>query len=365
MPSGRTGRRMTMSLPSLASSRPSLYIPFGSSEPVSTSTGPSVSDAISRTAFRYSVPAASAPEIETQAPSSSPKSLTRRASSALALSRKKRMEGGFYNQTASGNGRRRRREMGETGWRRSLCGRAGRLAPSVRREAMIETGPAVGLVLVLLVVFVVVAQEVFARLLSLALAGLRSRSGRQRGLRLLLALVGFGELGHADDAVALLELDDAHALGGAAGLADVLDLDANELASLRDQQELVGVRHRLDARHRAVLVGDLDVDHARSAAALEPVLLDLRALPVAVLGDRQQVRLLVDDVHLDDLVVVLLERDADDAGRVAAHGADVLLREPDAHALPRADEDLVLAARDAHREQGVPLLQVDRDDAAR
>jgi hypothetical protein len=35
--------------------------------------------------------------------------------------------------------------------------------------------------------------------------------------------------------------------GGAAGLADVLDLDPDELAALGDEQELVGVGHRLDA----------------------------------------------------------------------------------------------------------------------
>ena len=79
----------------------------------------------------------------------------------------------------------------------------------------------------------VVAEEVRLPLLP---AGLRRRSSAgpasgpgQRGLRLVLAFVALGELRHGHHAVALLELDDAHALRGAAGLANVLDLDPDEL----------------------------------------------------------------------------------------------------------------------------------------
>ena len=49
---GSIGRRTTMSLPSLASSRASLYIPLASLEAGSTQTGPSVTAESSRTARR-------------------------------------------------------------------------------------------------------------------------------------------------------------------------------------------------------------------------------------------------------------------------------------------------------------------------
>src|SRR5438477_8040745 len=96
IPSGRKGNWMTTSLPSLASSRPSLYIPFGSSALVSTKTGPSVREESSRSAFRCSTPAAFVPATESHTPSRRPRSLIRRASSALALSRNNRMAAGFY-----------------------------------------------------------------------------------------------------------------------------------------------------------------------------------------------------------------------------------------------------------------------------
>src|SRR5262245_7734610 len=193
-----------MSLPSLASSRASLYMPLASSADSSARTGPSVSEAKSRTALRKSTPSARAPETDNQTPSSRPRSLIRRASSALALPRKNRMRPGFY------------------------------MGPG--------PGPRSGLVFV-------VVEKVGLVLLGLWTWDLRlgtfSRP-RQRGLRLLVALVVFGELGDGDDAVALLELDDTDALRGPPGLPDVADLDPDELPALGDQQELIGVDDGLD-----------------------------------------------------------------------------------------------------------------------
>src|SRR5262249_39726225 len=70
------------------------------------------------------------------------------------------------------------------------------------------------------------------------LSGCGRGTGESR-LRLLFAVVGLGELGDGDDAVSLLQVDQAHALRGAARLADVLDLDPDEHPALRDQEELV------------------------------------------------------------------------------------------------------------------------------
>src|SRR5262245_20952685 len=103
MPSGPIGTWTTTSLPSLASSRASLYIPFASAGESSAQTGPSVAEENSRIARRYSRPASSAAAAVSQTPSSSPQSRARRASSGFPLSRKRRMEGGFYENREIGS----------------------------------------------------------------------------------------------------------------------------------------------------------------------------------------------------------------------------------------------------------------------
>src|SRR5207249_3887203 len=65
------------------------------------------------------------------------------------------------------------------------------------------------------------------------------------------------------------------------------------------------------------------------------------------------------------IVVFLVERDALDAGRRAAHVAHVFLVEADAHAVPGRQHDVVLAVRDLHVDQLVALLDVDGANADR
>src|SRR5439155_14397056 len=62
--------------------------------------------------------------------------------------------------------------------------------------------------------------------------------------------------------------------------------------------------------------------------------------------------------------VVFLETDSPDTGGRPAHRADVLLREPDAHAVARDEDDFVLARRQFDINQRVARLDSDGDDAA-
>src|SRR5215471_10810578 len=149
---------------------------------------------------------------------------------------------------------------------------SGKAAAAETRQEWGSLGSALLLVLVF-------AEEVLRRLLPLRLArrgSLRRSGGSRKGsLRLVFPVfVRLRKLRDADDAVAVLQLDDAHALGRAARLPDVLDLDPDQLPALRDEEKLIGVRDGLDAGDGAVLVGDLDVDDARAAAPLEAVLRD-------------------------------------------------------------------------------------------
>ena len=57
------------------------------------------------------------------------------------------------------------------------------------------------------------------------------------------------------------------------------------MPAVGDEHHLVGLDHRQRSHHRAVALGGLDGDDALAAAALDPVLGELGALAVAVLGD--------------------------------------------------------------------------------
>src|SRR5205823_13148872 len=88
------------------------------------------------------------------------------------------------------------------------------------------------------------------------------------------------------------------------------------------------------------------------------------ALPHPLLRHREQGRLAADHDHVDH-VILLVELDPLHPGRRASHIAHVLLVEPDAHALPGGDHDVVAPVRHLHVDQLVALLDVDGADAHR
>src|SRR5262245_8248543 len=184
-------------------------------------------------------------------------------------------------------------------------------------------------------------------------------AGRGRACGLL---VGDARDGH--QLVAVVERDAAHALRGAADHADLAGLGAHDLAVLGDQHDLVVVAHAEQVDDRPVALARADVDQALAAAALHPVLVDLRALAVAVLAARQQRLGAVADDHVDDLVAVL-GPDAPDAGGAATHRPHVGLGEADRHAGARAQDDRLADAAQVHADRLVALLEADGDDAAR
>src|SRR2546426_1418344 len=91
-------------------------------------------------------------------------------------------------------------------------------------------------------------------------------------------------------AVAGLDLQQAHALGGAAGFADGAGVHADDLAVLADQHDFGVFRHLGDAHDFAVARGGLDIDHAGAAASLQAVFVGGSALAVAILGDGENER---------------------------------------------------------------------------
>ena len=165
------------------------------------------------------------------------------------------------------------------------------------------------------------------------------------------------------DAVALFEANQAHTLRVAADRAQRRHRHADHHAVLGDDQHLVVVGDVRDADHRAVAVRRLDVADAEAAATGDAVLGERRALAVAVGGHREHRARLLDHLHGDDLVTIA-QRDGANAVRRPAHRADAVLGEADRHAGASADEHVVGAGRQLHRDHLVVIVDAHRDDAA-
>ena len=88
------------------------------------------------------------------------------------------------------------------------------------------------------------------------------------GRDLVLALFLLGQALHRHHLLALLEPDEAHALGVAADGGDAVDRHADELAAVGDQHQVVVVGDDAQADHLAVALGGLDGDDALAAAVL-------------------------------------------------------------------------------------------------
>ena len=82
--------------------------------------------------------------------------------------------------------------------------------------------------------------------------------------------------------LAVAQLEDDHALGAAAGDADIVDRATDHLAAIGDQHELIVMLDREGRRDAAVLRRGLDVDDARAAAAGDAVFVSRTTLSVAL-----------------------------------------------------------------------------------
>src|SRR5580658_9416955 len=145
-----------------------------------------------------------------------------------------------------------------------------------------------------------------------------------------LALFGFGFRNQARRryAVVFFHPDQAHSLGRPTRLPDFARIDADHLAVAGDDHQFGIVLHRENPDHLAGLVGGLHVDNAFDAAVGEPVILHLRALPVAVLGNRQDHPVFHDHFGSNDEIASRQIHATDTVCR-PAHRADLILRKAD------------------------------------
>src|SRR5205814_10223081 len=175
---------------------------------------------------------------------------------------------------------------------------------------------------------------------------------QQRSLLVVFAVdfVGRDDNG-GGDLVVWLQVEQTHALGGAAGGANGLGVDADDLAELADDHQLRSVVDQLDGIDLADAVSDGHVLDAAAAAGLETVLLNIDALAEAVLGNGEDAVgalfvFLGGDGDPDD-VIVLAEIDAPHPKRRPAHGADIAFIKPDRHAQVGGQEHDLRAVGDA------------------
>src|SRR4051795_1894843 len=133
------------------------------------------------------------------------------------------------------------------------------------------------------------------------------------------------------------------------------------LAGRRDREQILILRPDERAGEQAGLLRDLVADHALATAALDRVIGEPRALPVAVLRDADHLLALGRQAELDHLVF-FGQAHADHAGGRTAHRTREPLLEPDGLALARYEEHVVLAVGELHVDQFVVGLQVDRGE---
>ena len=146
----------------------------------------------------------------------------------------------------------------------------------------------------------------------------------------------------------------------------VLDAGADDHAAAGREHDLVVVGDLGDGDDRPVALAGLDVDQALAAAVLGAVLGQQGPLAVALGADGQEAGRVVVAVghdHADDLVALGQVDPLDAVGR-PAHRADPALVEPDRHAVPGAEHDVVARLDAGHADQLIVLVESQGDDPA-
>src|SRR5881628_3792564 len=100
----------------------------------------------------------------------------------------------------------------------------------------------------------------------------------------------------------LFQIDETHALGVAADDANVFYSKTYDLSLVRDEHELIVLRHLLSTHDPAGFIRGLHRNDALAAARLEPILVHLGTLAVAVLGYGQNIGPVTEHFHADHRV---------------------------------------------------------------
>src|SRR5690349_7783958 len=183
-------------------------------------------------------------------------------------------------------------------------------------------------------------------------------------------LCPFSVLVFRDDArdsgneIALVQIDEFDPLRDTPGYSHLRDGTTDDHTMFCDDHDLVGRQNFHQRNDIAGLLGPVHGNDALSAAFLDPVVPDVRALAEAVFGDHEQCCVALDHDH-SNYRIALAQLDALHAGGVASHLAHVHFVETDGQAVTRGKHDVVRATGDLHIDQLVTLLDLDCLDARR
>ena len=144
---------------------------------------------------------------------------------------------------------------------------------------------------------------------------------------------------------------------------NVLDRGSHQYAGLTHEHDLVVQADLQRADHASIAIGNLQCNHALSAAPVPGEIFQRRELAESVFGRRQYVALLGDDQGVYSMFVA--EPDAAHARRLAAHGTYFVLGETDRLAARREQQDVLGAIGDGDTHQLIAVIERDGDDAVR
>ena len=161
----------------------------------------------------------------------------------------------------------------------------------------------------------------------------------------------------------LAEADEAHALGIAAGHADLAHPGADALAAAGHEHDFVCLAHAEGADHVTGFVGNFHRDDAFATAPLQTVFVKFGAFAHPVGSGHEEGGVRDNQCGPDD-EVTFGRTDAPDSGRGATHVTDAVLAETDAHAVLGDKDNFVVSVGHERGNQFVTILDVDRDDAA-
>ena len=161
--------------------------------------------------------------------------------------------------------------------------------------------------------------------------------------------------------ISLVDLDESHPLCRSSQDSDSFDLETQDHPVAGHDHDLVFITHESDADHRAVLLGDFDVDDPFSASTLKSVLLEGGPFSVPPFGDREQSSLFLRHRHADDSIP-LPQLDTFHSRCRPPHGSDIGCCETNGEPVPRGEHGFVFAAGYGRGNQRIPLGDADGED---
>ena len=159
-----------------------------------------------------------------------------------------------------------------------------------------------------------------------------------------------------------MEIHQPDPLGASAHGSNGPGFQADQFPLGGDEDDSRILAHLHDRHHLPVSIGGLHVDDALASSGLIAIGADPGALPVTVLGDRQDQAFIPTDRHAYQ-IVASHQIDALDTASLPPHGSHASLVEANTLALSGAQENLIVSRGQLGADQLISFVQGDRTDS--